>query len=435
MENVLVIGAALSGIAASKYLKAKGYNVYLTDSGTIDSKKELESSGIHVFDNGHPAELLDIDYSFVVKNPGIRYSTEFVRHFVDKKTAILNEMELALRDHPEVRYGAITGTNGKTTTTTMLGDLLKTMNPDNLAAGNIGVPLCDIFSSDRLPSELAIEIAAFQLLGCPSFKPEVSVIMNLTPDHIDFFGSEDAYYRAKTLVYRNQGRDAYFLRNVDDANVLKYCRDVSCKIVDFSLTREDVPLRIMNRKVYYEDVEMFDLDSFRLPGMHNVQNAMAAGCMAYLMGVRQDAIKSYLESFAGVEHRLEFVAEIDGVRYYNDSKGTNVDSTIMALKAFEQPVHLLVGGYDKKTGFKDLQALLGKVKTMYAFGDTRMQFVELHPDVRLFENMEAALEAAHKEAVQGEVVLLSPACASWDQFPNYEVRGQLFKQQVLSYLK
>ena len=425
MSNALVIGGALSGISTAKYLNRKGYTVYLTDAREIKEKKELEEIGIRVFDNGHPDLLKDLDYEMIIKNPGIKYNVPFVKHFVDKGMMMLNETEIAMADQPQVKLGAITGTNGKTTTTIMLGTLLHTLNPDNGYVGNMGIPLCDYFlDHDGEEVSLAIEIAALQLIGCPSFHPFVSVIMNLTPDHVDYFGSVDAYYRAKTLIYKNQDEKDYFIRNVDDENILKYCTDVKCNVIDFSLEKEDVPLHIHERKAYYNDVELFDLDRFKLPGMHNVENAMIAGCMAYLMGVKAEDIKEVLENFKGVEHRIEYVETVNGVRYYNDSKGTNVDSTIMALKSFDCPVHLLVGGYDKKTGFEGLRPFLKNVKTMYAYGNTRDQFVPLHDDVRLYDNMFEALQAAHDNALPSEVVLLSPACASWDQFPNYEVRGK-----------
>ena len=305
MSNALVIGGALSGISTAKYLNRKGYTVYLTDAREIKEKKELEEIGIRVFDNGHPDLLKDLDYEMIIKNPGIKYNVPFVKHFVDKGMMMLNETEIAMADQPQVKLGAITGTNGKTTTTIMLGTLLHTLNPDNGYVGNMGIPLCDYFlDHDGEEVSLAIEIAALQLIGCPSFHPFVSVIMNLTPDHVDYFGSVDAYYRAKTLIYKNQDEKDYFIRNVDDENILKYCTDVKCNVIDFSLEKEDVPLHIHERKAYYNDVELFDLDRFKLPGMHNVENAMIAGCMAYLMGVKAEDIKEVLENFKGVEHRI-----------------------------------------------------------------------------------------------------------------------------------
>jgi UDP-N-acetylmuramoylalanine--D-glutamate ligase len=434
MGNVLVIGAALSGTAVAQYLNRKGYTVYLTDAAAVPEKAALEAQGIRVYDNGHPDALKQLSYDFIVKNPGIPYRVPFVQYFTDRGDPMLNEIEIALRDQPQHHIGAVTGTNGKTTTTTMLGGMLQRLDSRNMALGNIGTPLCQALAGhERDTLSLAIEISAFQLLGTPHFHPEVSVIMNLTPDHIDYFGSADAYYRAKTLVYRNQGPADAFIRNVDDENVMRYAVDIPCPVIDFSLTRRDVELRLEGDKAYYGSVLLFDRNNFRLPGMHNVENAMIAACMAYRMGVRPEDIQDYLAHFPGVEHRIEFVAEIGGVRYYNDSKGTNVDSTIQALKAFDCPVHLLVGGYDKKTGFDGLKPYLGHVKKMYAYGDTKTQFVPLMKEVALFDTMHDALEAAHQAAQPGEVVLLSPACASWDQFPNFEERGRQFKQQVLGY--
>ena len=434
MKRALIIGAARSGIAAGRLLRKNGYEVWLTDSKTVNEKGDLEAEGIKVFDNGHPDFLKEQEYDLIVKNPGIKYSVPFVKYFADKGCEMLNEMEVAVELQPQHEYAAITGTNGKTTCTTMLGGMLKTLNPHNEACGNIGLPVCSVIDGHEDEKlQLAIECGAFQLLGIKKFHPAVSVIMNLTVDHVDYFGTVDAYYRSKTLVYKNQDENDYFLRNVDDPLVLEYCQNIPCKVIDFSLVRTDVDLRVENNKVMYLDVELFDLSRFKLPGMHNVQNAMVAACMAYLMGVDVNDIRSYCESFMGVEHRIEFVRELDGVRYYNDSKGTNVDSTIMALKSFNCPIHILVGGYDKKTGFDGLKPYLGNVKTMYAYGVTREQFIPLFDDVRLYDNMFEALDAAHENAKPGEVVLLSPACASWDQFPNFEVRGEQFKEKVNAY--
>ena len=434
--KALVIGAARSGIAIAKYLNRRNYQVYLTDAKQIPVRDQLVRAGILVFDGGHPDCLKEIDYDLIVKNPGIKYSVPFVKYFTDKGYQMLNEMDVCLHDQPQHRYRAITGTNGKTTTTTMLGETLKTLNPDNRYCGNIGIPVADVIEghqNDQL--QLAIEVGAFMLPALKYFHPYVSVIMNMTVDHVDYFGSEDAYYRSKIMVYKNQDENDWFLRNVDDANVMKYVKDVPCKVIDFSLERDDVDLCIKGRKVCYRDVELFDLDHFRLPGMHNVQNAMVAGCIAYLMGVPAETIREFIENFAGVEHRIEFTEEINGVRYYNDSKGTNVDSTIMALKAFNCPVHLLAGGYDKKTGYAGLKDYMGNVVQIYAYGDTRYQLLDLGVKAVLYDNLHDALLAAAKKAKPGEVVLLSPASASWDQYPDFEVRGREFKQIVRSELK
>lgn len=430
-SSILVIGAGISGLGISKFLCKRGKHVVLTDGKKIPQKEELQAMGIEVYDEGHPDHLRHTNYEYVVKNPGIPYYVDFVNYFVQQGMPIYNEIEVALWYAPHFNVGAITGTNGKTTTTTLLAELLKRKNPLSVAAGNIGKAMSDIVEEHMHDTlDVSLEIAAFQLLGTKEFSPSVSVIMNLTPDHVDYFGDVDKYYEAKTIVYRNQKENGYFLRNVDDALVLEYCKDIPCKVLDFSLERTDVDIFVKDGYVYLRDVILFAVSKLHLVGKHNLQNAMVAASMAYLMGVSSKDIEEGIDAFKGVEHRIEYVDEINGVCYYNDSKGTNVDATIVALKAFEKPVHLLAGGYDKKTGFDDLKPYLSKVKQMYVFGEVKDQLKNLCPNAIVVETMDEAIVLAHQNAKDGEVVLLSPACASWDQFPNFEVRGKLFKEKV-----
>ena len=430
-STVLVIGAGISGLGISKFLCKRGKHVVLTDGKKVAQKEELQAMGIEVYDEGHPDHLRHTNYEYVVKNPGIPYYVDFVNYFVQQVMSIYNEIEVALWYAPNFNVGAITGTNGKTTTTTLLAELLKRKNPLSVAAGNIGKAMSDIVEEHMQDAlDVSLEIAAFQLLGTKKFSPSVSVIMNLTPDHVDYFGDVDKYYDAKTIVYRNQSENGYFLRNVDDALVMEYCKNIPCQVLDFSLVRTDVDICVKDGYVYLKDVALFAVSKLHLVGKHNLQNAMVAASMAYLMGVSQQDIEAGIDAFKGVEHRIEYVDEINGVRYYNDSKGTNVDATIVALKAFDQPVHLLAGGYDKKTGFDDLKPYLAKVKQMYVFGEVKDQLLALCPTAMVVNTMEEAIVLAHQNAKEGEVVLLSPACASWDQFPNFEVRGNLFKEKV-----
>lgn len=434
MKKALVIGGALSGLAASQWLSRQGWQVYLTDLKPIAEKKTLEKAGITVFDGGHPDSLKEIKYDLIVKNPGIPLTADFVAYFIKQGYPIRTEMDLALQKYDQHPCGAVTGTNGKTTTTTLLGLLLQAENKQAVSCGNIGLPVCAAMENCSDPAApVAVEVSAFQLVSCQNFHPRVSVIMNLTPDHLNWFKDADAYYRAKTLVYHWQDKNDYFLRNVDDKNVVRYAVDIPAQVIDFSLDRTDVPLHIANQKVWLNDTELFELSDLQIPGRHNIQNAMVAAAMAYLLKVSPADIKKVIRSFAGVEHRIEFVRTVNGVSYYNDSKGTNVDATIVALKAFDCPVHLLVGGYDKKLPFDGLKPYLGHVKAMYAFGTTREKFKEIYPDVQLFDDMVQAVSQAHRDALPNEVVLLSPACASWDQFPNFEVRGRQFKQMVNSF--
>ena len=428
MKKVLVIGAAKSGIAVSKLLALHNYEVILTDAKEVKDEK-LKSLGIRVYDGGHPDFLKDEDYDFIVKNPGIPYTVDFVDYFVKKGMKIYNEIEVACH-FAHYRYGAITGTNGKTTTTTLLGAFLKKLNPLNTAVGNIGLPLSEVVM--KYPDEalaLAVEIAAFQLLGTADFHPEVAVCLNLTPDHLDYFGSLNKYYDAKMRIWHNMGPSDTFLLNLDDEEIVKRCHDLKCQVITYSFDQK-ADLAIKKDGVYLYDELLFKADDLKLVGMHNLQNAAVAACMAYKMGVSIVDIQEVIKEFKGVEHRIEFVKEVDGVRFYNDSKGTNPDSTIVALKAFDKPLILLAGGYDKKTGFKQIIPYLNKIKKLYCFGATKKEIKELYPEAVLCDDLKTALEAAKKDAEKGDVILLSPMCASWDQFPNYEVRGRYFKELV-----
>jgi len=276
---------------------------------------------------------------------------------------------------------------------------------------------------------VAVEIAAFQLLGTFKFHPTVSVIMNLTPDHLDVFKDTDEYYKAKTLVYQNQSGEDWFLRNIDDENVVQYTKGCPCKAVDFSVEKE-TDLCLKDKAIWLYDIKLFDLKDLKLVGLHNVQNAMVAAAMAYKLGVPVAQIQQGIRDFNGVEHRIEYVKTVNGVPYYNDSKGTNAEATVVALKAFDHPVILLAGGYDKKTGFAAMVPFLDKVKTMLVFGETKHQLKALYPDAIVLENLSEAVVMAHSLAKEGDVVLFSPACASYDQFDNYEQRGRIFKDLV-----
>ena len=308
--------------------------------------------------------------------------------------------------------------------------MLQRKRPNARAAGNIGVPLSEIVREQGdQKTDIALEVAAFQLVAMEKFHPVVSVCMNLTPDHLDYFGSLDAYYEAKMRVWKNQRDDDWFLINLDDPEIVRRCTDLPCQGVTFSL-KQPADLCVKQDQVWLLDQPLFALSDLHLPGKHNLQNAMVAAAMAVKMGVSADQIRAGIQAFKGVEHRIEFVAEIQGARYYNDSKGTNVDATCVALNAFDKPVIRLAGGYDKKTGFEGLKPVLERIKTMIVYGETRAQLKALRPDAIVVETMQEAVDQAYQLAGEGDIVLLSPVCASWDQFTDYEQRGRQFKEQV-----
>lgn len=429
MNKVLIIGCAKSGYWASKLLNKKGYEVIITDAKEIKEKDELEKLGIKVYDNGHPDFLLDLDYEFVVKNPGIPYTNKLVKYFVDKKVKVYTEVETALNYPNNYKIAAITGTNGKTTITTLVYEILKN-EFKAYACGNIGTAVSEIvYNHEDEEAKLSLEISAFQLLGSPSFHPECAVITNLTPDHLDYFDTLDDYYRAKTLVYKNMSEDDWFILNLDDEECVKYCKDIKCKVVTISLEKS-ADLCLRGDEVVLFDTVLFNKNDLKIIGKHNLFNAMVAACLAYKLGCSVDNIRNAIANFKGVEHRIEFVRELDGVKYYNDSKGTNTDSTVIALKAFDKPVILLVGGHDKHTGFKGIEDNKDKIKKLITFGETKDMLAKIKDDAIVCETMAEALNKAHEIADDGDVVLLSPACSSYDQFKNFEQRGKIFKELV-----
>jgi len=426
--KVLVFGGARSGVMAAKLLSQHNYRVTITDVNIIPEVIELESLGIRVVDQGHPDWLIEEEWDLVVKNPGIPYHHPLIKNLMERQIKIINEIELATW-FSDFSFGAITGTNGKTTTTTLLYECLKAEFADAQLAGNIGVPLSQLVVDGKTQGRVALEISAFQLTGAPNFHPKVSVIMNLTPDHLDYYDSLDSYYQAKTLIYRHQVAGDKFLLNLDDSECVKRCVDIKCDVVTFSLDKP-ADLMIRDHWVYLMGEPLFAVDTLRLVGGHNVQNAMVAAAMARLMGVQLETIRRVIAEFKGVEHRIELVDEINGVRYYNDSKATNTDATIVALKAFSQPIILLAGGYDKHTGFEDLKPWLSQVKQMIVFGATKDQLLAVDPRAISCENLKEAVALAKQIAVAGDCVVLSPACASYDQFDNFEQRGRIFKALV-----
>lgn len=429
MKKVLVIGCARSGYWACKLLNKKGFDVTLTDAKEVKEKLELEKLGVTVYDNGHPDCLFNDTYDFVVKNPGIPYSNRLVVFFEEEKIPIITEIELALNYAKNYKVAAITGTNGKTTITTLVHEILK-YEFKSYACGNIGTALSEIvFEHEDEDARIALEISAFQLLGAPSFHPECAVITNLTPDHLDYFDTLDDYYKAKTLVYKNMSGDDWFILNLDDENCVDYCKDIKCKVVTFSLDKK-ADLCLKGDKVYLFDQELFDKNDLKIIGKHNLANAMMAACLAYKLGASVEIINKVITTFKGVEHRIEFVKEVDGVKYYNDSKGTNTDSTVIALRSFDKPVILLAGGHDKHTGFDALKNEVDKIGCLITFGETKYLLAELKDDAIVCETMDEALDKATSIAKNGDVVLLSPACSSYDQFKNFEERGRIFKELV-----
>lgn len=439
-KKVIVIGLARSGMAAIKVLHKLGADIVLSERKPAEELKELatlKELGVTIVDQS--MEVFDKDYDLCVKNPGVPYRSPFMEALAQHGVPVITEIELAFQVAKPQHYIAITGTNGKTTTTTLVYEILNAAFPGKAhLCGNIGIPLCEIVMEEGLMEEsdhyIALEISNYQLVNIDRFRPDVATIINLTPDHVDFMGSLEAYYKSKTEVYRNMKPEDTFILNADDPVLAEYVEKypVPATVKSFSLDNTDTDNYVKDGQLCVGDEPVLPLTSVRLPGKHNLQNVMIAVSVAKVLGIANETIKEVVEGFTGVEHRIEFVRELDGVRYYNDSKGTNTDATVTALKAFDKGVILLLGGFEKGLPMDDVKAHLGCVKKVIGFGACGPRLVAdtVGEDGIVVTTLDEAVEEAVKIAEPGDTVLLSPTTSSFDQYTCFEERGDHFKKLV-----
>ena len=442
MKKLVILGGGESGCGAAVLGKARGWEVFLSDSGRLAPKyKEmLESRGIPFEEGGHtPERLLDADT--VVKSPGIPPTAPLVRRFAEKGTPIISEIEFAGR-YTDARTVCITGSNGKTTTTMLIYHILKKAGLDVGLAGNVGKSMALQVAED--PHDIyVIELSSFQLENMYDFKAHIAIIMNITPDHLDRYDHKmENYVAAKFRILRNQTKEDYFIYWQDDPIVTAQIRamQIEALMLPFGEHKlEDSAAWVDERGIIHfqlpEDVFEIPRDRLALQGLHNLYNSMAAGLSASLFHVRNDVVKAALEDFEAVEHRLEFVAEIDGVRYINDSKATNVNSTWYALESMVTPTVLILGGKDKGNDYNEiLPCVKEKVKAIVCMGADNRKLLDFFsgqvPAIVDTHSIGDAVAACRRLAEKGDTVLLSPCCASFDLFKSYEDRGEQFKQQV-----
>lgn len=441
-KKVLVIGLARSGMAAIRVLKKLGAQITLSESKKKEDIKELDfltENGVEIV--GQTMDVFERDFDLVVKNPGVPFRTPMIEKLNERNIPIITEIELAYIVSKPQHYIAVTGTNGKTTTTTLVYDIISRAYPDKThLCGNIGTPLCEIVMENNLMEVeghyIALEISNFQLINIDRFRPEAAVIINLTPDHVDFMGSLDAYYKSKTEVYRNMADSDVFVINADDPVVAEYTEryPVKCKTLSMSIEKDSTDCFIKDGYMYVDGEKVIPLDIIRVVGKHNLQNVLMAVSLAKAIGIDNKIICDAVAAFRGVEHRIEFVREINGIKYYNDSKGTNTDATITALKAFPSGVILLVGGFEKGLAMDEVKKHLGCVKKVIGFGACGKRLVtELVGDNGIVvANLDEAVAEANKIAESGDTVLLSPTTSSFDQYSCFEERGEHFKTIVNS---
>lgn len=440
-KKVLVLGLALSGVNAAKLLHALGALVTVNDYKNFDENpqaQELLESGIRVVTGGHPVELLDEDFEWVVKNPGIMYNNPIIVKAIEKGIPVITEVELAYEVAESTIIG-ITGTNGKTTTTTMIAELLNAGRSKGHAyvAGNIGTPASLVAQKATADDEIVMELSSFQLMGITELKPHIAVITNIYSAHLDYHGTRDEYVTAKMNITKNQTEKDYLILNWDQLELRKLAKQSKAQIIPFSRKEFlENGVYLQDGVIYYQREPIMAKETILVPGEHNVENAMAAIAVAKLLNQENGVIRNSLENFAGVKHRTQFVMELEERRFYNDSKATNTLATENALKGFDVPIILLAGGLDRGNDFDDLiPTMSNKVKALIVFGETAMKLSEAGKKAGIetiipVQNVEAAVPVAYELSEPNDVILLSPACASWDQYRSFEVRGDAFIHSV-----
>lgn len=439
-KKILVIGLARSGMAAIQVLNKLGARISLSEvkQPNPEQRKILEDMNVEILNQD--MSVFERDFDLVIKNPGVSPTGPIVKRLNERKIPIITEIELAFQVSKPQHYIAITGTNGKTTTTTLVYQILKQAYGDKaLVGGNIGTPLCELVLNNNLMENegyyISLEISNHQLVDINKFRPEISTIINLTPDHLETMGSLENYYKSKTEVYRNMKDDDTFIFNADDNNVVEYSNKypIHCNIQEFSLDRNDTYAHLEDGYIVVGNEKVLPLNAIKLVGKHNIQNVIIATMAAKKLGISNADIENAISNFNGVEHRIEFVRELDGVKYYNDSKGTNTDATITAIKSFDKNIILLVGGYEKGLSMDEMKKYMSPVKQVIGYGNAGKRIAsDLVSNPIIVTTLNEAVEKAHCLAIAGDIVLLSPTTSSYDQYKNYEERGIHFKQLVNS---
>jgi len=442
-KKVLVVGLGKSGLAAALFLRRRGARVTVSDVRSADALADqipaLLDEGIAVEAGGHGL-LTFRRQDLIVVSPGVPLDTPELEQVRTFGLPVLGELELAAR-FLQGKVLAITGSNGKTTTTTLVGEILKAAGLPTLVGGNIGVPVIALIDNSTPETWSVLEVSSFQLETTQKFHPDIAVILNITPDHLDRHGTFENYARAKERIFAEQGTDDFLVLNGDDPRTAEAAGRSKAPVYWFSRKREvDQGAFAAHGEILFRSAPgkaaetILELSAIPLKGEHNVENVLAAVCAARLAGCPPEAIRRTVESFKAVEHRLEFVCTINEVGFYNDSKATNVDATEKAIAAFPGGIHLILGGKDKNSDYTLLSKLLReRVRAIYTIG-AAAEKIESHlrgvVPIHSSHTLENAVKAAAAASHPGDVVLLAPACSSFDQFESYEHRGRVFKELV-----
>lgn len=435
-KKVLILGMARSGYEVAKLLNNKNNKIYITDQKDQDAEKikELKDMGIEFIKTLEPENILDNTFDILIKNPAVFPFHPCVEKARELKIPVVNEMEVAYHyiKNP-VKIIGITGSNGKTTTTTLIYEVLKKAGKSVKLGGNIGTPLSQIVSALEPNDILLLEISDHQLIDMYDFKTDISILTNLCPTHLDYHGSYENYKNVKRKIFNHHTQNDIAIINAANYDSMNLTEDILSTKYYFN-NKENY---ILEDEIYIDNKPVINTKDIILKGTHNYENILVTYLVAKLLGIDFKYVNEVLKGFKGVEHRIEFVRDLDGVKYYNDSKSTNPTATITALKSFDGNIHLILGGMERSQDFQDLTPYLSKVKCIYATGEVRKRIMAYAKENKVkayeFSTLKEAMAKIKEEVNSGDVVLLSPASASWDQYLKFEDRGDEFKAIVKDY--
>lgn len=445
-NNIVILGFARSGYDAAKILLKRGNKVVINDLKEEKFHdeariKELRDLGCEFIFGSHPDDLINSRVDYLIKNPGIKIDHPYVLKARELGIKVINEVEMAYDLIPrDVLIIGITGTNGKTTTTTITYQIMHEAFGDRVhLAGNIGYPLCSILDDLKSNDIIVMEVSCQQSENIIKYHPHVALITNYSPAHIDFLKSYENYKRVKAKMFYNQEIDDIAILNLDNSDVISEMKDILSQKKYFSTRDFNADCYLRDNKIYYHNEVVIDTDIIKIPGLHNIENIMGAISISKEFNVSNDVISKVVSNFYGVEHRLEYVNTINGVRFYNDTEATNIKCTQIALSSFNKPTIVILGGLERGQDFNDLDDYISHVKSIIAIGECRNRVVEFGNKNNIptydFEYLKDSFDKIVEIMENGDVVLLSPASASWDQYKECEVRGQEFKDLVNSLVK
>ncbi len=437
-NKIFILGFARSGYEAAKLLAKRGNEVILNDLKEEQDEnkiKELESLGVKIILGSHPDDILDESFNYLIKNPGVPIDHKYVLKARELGIEVINEVEMAYRLLPnDITLIGITGTNGKTTTTTLIYEIIKESGKSVHLTGNIGYPLCGFLEKLQKDDIIVMEVSCQQLENLDKFNPHIAVMTNLSEAHIDFFKSYDNYKKVKAKIFKNQTKDDIAILNIEDNDVVEIGKDIKSTIKYFSSKNIINGCYIKDNSIYYYDELVIHLDDIKLVGMHNYENIMASIMIAKELGIDNKAIFNVLNTFKGVEHRLEFVKEINTRKFYNDSKATNIKSTQIALSSFHIPTILILGGMERHQDFNLLKDYMTHVKLIVCYGENKNRIKDfgdkLMIETEVVNNLKEAVNKAYELSSENDIILLSPASASWDQYKCFEDRGKEYKECI-----